>query len=243
MKKLCFLLDPSKKEVEQVFGACCLLKDIVGEKFIEDNIEFWVGCTTASGHQIRDWVLKLRKEVIGPRVIFPGKVSQALLGYPHTDYLMAIHLLNWSKKSVFIEDLLGLVLTKLFSKRIDLGYLVLSSDSTIGRRVGAKNLNLTQALTYLKKYLHKHPSAPSIYLEAGSGASRTVSLSLVKKVHKLLKKYESSCLIVAGGIRNKKTAEKFFRAGADKILISTILEQSTVEKSLKVMLEFLSLVK
>lgn len=243
MKKFCFLLDPSKKEIEQVFEACRLLKSIVGKKFIENNIEFWVGCTTASGLQIRDWLLRLRKEGLSPRVIFPGKVSQAICGYPHTNCLMAPHLLNWSKKSIFIRDILGLVVTKLFSKRVDFGYLVLSSESTVGRRIGAKNLNLTQALALVKKYLHKHPSAPSIYLEAGSGASRTADPSLVEGVHKLLKGYRSGCLIVGGGIRDKKTAEEFFRAGANKIVIGTALEQNTVKKSLNVMLEFLSLVK
>lgn len=60
-----------------------------------------------------------------------------------------------------------------------------------------------------------------IYLEAGSGASETVSTEMVQAVRKNI----SIPLIVGGGINHTDIARELYRAGADMIVISTVVEK------------------
>jgi len=60
-----------------------------------------------------------------------------------------------------------------------------------------------------------------LYLDAGSGATQSISPQMVSAVRK---QYEG-ILIVGGGIRAAETAEGIAKAGADIIVISTMIEQ------------------
>lgn len=60
-----------------------------------------------------------------------------------------------------------------------------------------------------------------IYLEAGSGASNTVSATLIREVKKSI----SIPLIVGGGIRSAAQAEEVCNAGADVVVIGNVLEK------------------
>ncbi len=61
-----------------------------------------------------------------------------------------------------------------------------------------------------------------IYLEAGSGAKKSVNYSLIREVKRNL----DIPLIVGGGIKNEETLEKTVRAGADLVVIGTAIEQN-----------------
>jgi phosphoglycerol geranylgeranyltransferase len=61
-----------------------------------------------------------------------------------------------------------------------------------------------------------------IYLEAGSGAQQPVPIDMVKKVKETI----SIPLIVGGGIRNAETAQGLIKAGADFIVLGSIIERS-----------------
>ena len=61
-----------------------------------------------------------------------------------------------------------------------------------------------------------------IYLEAGSGASSPVPVSVIEGV----KQNVSIPIIVGGGIRNKDDAGKIFQAGADIIVIGNAIEKN-----------------
>ena len=60
-----------------------------------------------------------------------------------------------------------------------------------------------------------------LYLEAGSGATQSISPQMVSAVRR---QYEG-ILIVGGGIRAPETAKEIAEAGADVIVISTMIEQ------------------
>jgi len=60
-----------------------------------------------------------------------------------------------------------------------------------------------------------------VYLEAGSGASQNVQPEMVAAVRK---DYEGT-LIVGGGIRSPETAGQIAMAGADIIVIGTMIEK------------------
>jgi phosphoglycerol geranylgeranyltransferase len=59
-----------------------------------------------------------------------------------------------------------------------------------------------------------------LYLEAGSGANQNVSPEMVFAV----KKYYEGVLIVGGGIRTAEIAKKISNAGANIIVVGTMIE-------------------
>ncbi len=61
----------------------------------------------------------------------------------------------------------------------------------------------------------------TIYLEAGSGAARSVGPDMIRRVRKRI----SLPLIVGGGIRSVECAREVYNAGADMIVVGTALEQ------------------
>jgi phosphoglycerol geranylgeranyltransferase len=61
-----------------------------------------------------------------------------------------------------------------------------------------------------------------IYLEAGSGAEKSVPVEMVKEVKQTI----SIPLIVGGGIRTAKDAQDIIQAGADYIVLGSIIEKS-----------------
>ena len=60
-----------------------------------------------------------------------------------------------------------------------------------------------------------------LYLEAGSGVSRHVSPQMIAAV----RKHYDGVLIVGGGITDSETASNIARAGADIIVIGTLIEK------------------
>jgi phosphoglycerol geranylgeranyltransferase len=60
-----------------------------------------------------------------------------------------------------------------------------------------------------------------VYLEAGSGASQNVPAEMVAAV----RKHYEGMLIVGGGIRTPETAGQIAKAGADIIVIGTMIEK------------------
>jgi phosphoglycerol geranylgeranyltransferase len=61
-----------------------------------------------------------------------------------------------------------------------------------------------------------------IYLEAGSGAHKSVPKEMIKKVKQTI----TIPLIVGGGISTKEAAQEIFEAGADYIVLGSIIEKS-----------------
>jgi phosphoglycerol geranylgeranyltransferase len=60
-----------------------------------------------------------------------------------------------------------------------------------------------------------------LYLEAGSGASQNIPPEMVS----IVKKFYKGILIVGGGINSAETAKKIADAGADIIVIGTMIER------------------
>ena len=60
-----------------------------------------------------------------------------------------------------------------------------------------------------------------IYLEAGSGAAKTVGIEMISAIRKAV----SLPIVVGGGIRTVEDAQNVYRAGADMIVIGTQLEE------------------
>jgi len=61
-----------------------------------------------------------------------------------------------------------------------------------------------------------------VYLEAGSGSKQSVTPEMVQTVRSVFDGF----LMVGGGIRSAKTASSLIKAGADGLVVGTLLEQT-----------------
>jgi phosphoglycerol geranylgeranyltransferase len=61
-----------------------------------------------------------------------------------------------------------------------------------------------------------------VYLEAGSGAKQSVTPEMIQTVRMVFDGF----IMVGGGIRSAKTASAMIKAGADGLVIGTLLEQT-----------------
>ncbi len=225
--KLCILLDPNKKQVNNVIEACKL----VGNK---REIEWWVGCSKSDANSVKEVSRKMREKGLKPIHLFPGRLLH-LRALKHVDNLLVPRLVICKNKKLKLVNTLGYWMTRWIKNKTVFGYLVTGSDSSVGKRVGAKELGDQEIIGLSKKFLDNH-EVDGFYLEAGSGHKKHVTPKVVKAIKKILK---NKTLLVGGGIKNPKMAKELFKAGADKVVVGTVFELNDIKKIVKSIQSFL----
>lgn len=213
-KKICFALLDSEnyndisntvKKVEEL-GASAIL---VGGSSAIDQIE------------LDKFVISIKSISSIPIILFPGNVTGVS---PNADAILFTSLLN-SEDPYFISgaQALGALLVKKYNiEPLPTGYIIIGDDTTawfIGRAKGIpfeKN-NLAVMYALAAQYLGMR----FIYLEAGSGAKKNISPSMVATV----RKYYDGIIIVGGGIKDSTIAKELTQAGADILVIGTLIEK------------------
>jgi len=192
------------KKAEQL-GASAIL---VGGSSISNQIE------------LSEVISKLKSSIKIPVILFPGNITGIS---PNADAILFMSLLN-SENPYFITgaQALGAIgVKKSGLEALPTGYLIIGEGTTawfIGQAKGIpfNKLNLAVMYSLAAQYLGMR----FLYLEAGSGASQNVSPEMVSAV----KKYYEGTLIVGGGIRSPEIAKKIADAGADIIVVGTMIE-------------------
>jgi heptaprenylglyceryl phosphate synthase len=222
MKKLCILLDPSKPQIARVYEEVKKLKEE-----ILPSSEFWVGCTLRGWKEKVYWLERLKEIRAQPRFLFAAKLEDILV-VKHADYLLAPTLLNYSKSLAPLKTKVGKLLAsfppfKGKARVLNYGYLVLSGESSVGRRIGAREIGDEIAAKLARNFLEKEKKTFGIYIEGGSGARQSIAkrLGLVRSIDELL---GEKILMVGGGIRRKKEVEELV-CYADRIVVGTHFER------------------
>ncbi len=214
---------------------CIHLALIDPEKFSEDlpgiieNLEnhgttgvMVGGSTVKSSAQLDRTVKTIRDLTSLPVILFPNGAA-GISRFAHAIFFMSL-LNSTSTQYVIGAQVLGAPAVRRFNlEPIPLGYLVVGESktavSTIGmtKQVPFSEADLAAAYALAAQYLGMR----FVYLEAGSGAQRTVDPRMVSKVSGRI----DLPIIVGGGIRTPIQAERLARAGASIIVTGTILEQ------------------
>ncbi len=249
--KLAILIDPNKGDAtERMFNA---LKEILTESKNSSKLplEIWVGDSHEIFRGVHEYLRRLNSLEIDlpPVVIFPGHPFQIS---SYADYIQMPTLLNTYHFRIKVVLKLGKKYHWLFKwtrrflfgdfpKDRKYGYMVLSPDSSVGRKLRAKTLNDEQAYEEITKNWRKYWEM--VYIEGGSGNfENTVAkrLDLVKRVAEFAHG-KNAKLITGGGIRTKEQVQDLVQAGADLIVVSSVLEKTDSPKILmKQFLEALS---
>jgi len=213
-KKLCFALLDS--ENHDSIGNIARKVEMLGASAI------LVGGSSAIDQLGLDkLVLSIKSTISIPVILFPGNVTGVS---PNADAILFTSLLN-SEDPYFISgaQALGALLVKKYKiEPLPTGYIIIGENTTawfIGRAKGIpfEKSNIAVMYSLAAQYLGMR----FVYLEAGSGAQKNVSAEMISDV----RKYFDGLLIVGGGIRDSTIAKELVDAGADIIVIGTLLER------------------
>ena len=193
------------KEVEKL-GTSAIL---VGGSSATDQIE------------MAELVKNLKKTIKIPIILFPGNITGVV---PYADAILFSSLMN-SENPYFISQAqaLGAPSVKKFGlEPLPTAYLVIGEGTSTwfvgaARGIPFDKPKIAAAYSLAAQFFGMR----FVYLEAGSGATSNVKPEMVKEVRKVF----DGILIVGGGIKDSKTAKTLVNAGADVLVIGTLLEK------------------
>jgi len=166
-------------------------------------------------------VAEIKANVMIPVILFPGNVTGVS---PKADAILFSSLLN-SENPYFITEAqaLGALAVKKYAiEPLPTAYVIVGEGTAawfVGRARGIPFHKPNIAVMY--SLAAQYMGMRFVYLEAGSGALQSVPPEMIASVRKF---YEGT-LIVGGGIRSPETAHQIARAGADIIVIGTMIEK------------------
>ncbi|MBU0497543.1 MAG: geranylgeranylglyceryl/heptaprenylglyceryl phosphate synthase [Candidatus Thermoplasmatota archaeon] len=215
-KKLHFsLLDPDK-QTPKMAGLIADEVTAAGSSAIMVG-----GSTLSSPMQVDETVRAIKDNSSLPVILFP---SGARFLSKYADAVFFMSLLNSRNLDYVIREHVkgSLLIQKFGIEPISMGYVIVEPGMTAGRvgdadLIGQNDIETAVGYALASEYFGMR----FFYLEAGSGANKPVSDSMITGV----KKQVNIPLIVGGGIRDVKTAKTKAQAGADIIVTGTALEQ------------------
>lgn len=227
-KKTTLLFVLIDSEVSNLEASAQLAKD--AEKAGASSI--LVGGSSATDQiEMAQVVKEIKKGIKIPIILFPGNVTGVV---PDADAILFSSLMN-SENPYFISQAQALgapSVAKFGLEPLPTAYLVVGDGTSAwfvgsARGIPFEKPKIAAAYALAAQFLGMR----FVYLEAGSGAKTSVTPEMVKTVRKTFNGF----LIVGGGIRDVKTAQNLSEAGADALVIGTLLEKGASLKKLQEM--------
>jgi len=183
------------------------------------------GSTAVDQIELEDVVKRVKKAVTSPVILFPGNVTGVA---PSADAIFFSCLMN-SDNPYFItqaQALGALAIRKHDIEAIPMAYLIVGDGGAAGFVGNARGIPPHKpGLAAMYALAAQYFGMRFLYLEAGSGADGKVSQATIAAVRKV---YEGT-LIVGGGITSPEAADLASKAGADVIVVGTMLESGNFE--------------
>jgi phosphoglycerol geranylgeranyltransferase len=215
-KSIALLLDPDKSGGESL---SVILKSAV--KCGTDYIMTGGSLTFSSIDTLID---AIKKQCKIPVILFPGNLLQ--LSHK-ADSILLLSLISGRNPELLIGNhvIAAPYLSDVRNKLISTGYILIGC----GTKTSVEYISQTEAIPSDKPEIAVATAMAGemlglsvIYLEAGSGASKHIPLSIIRAVRKNI----SIPLVVGGGIRKKEEVEDIFDAGADLIVLGNGCEKN-----------------
>jgi len=186
------------------------------------------GSSATNQMEMAEVVKNLKKSIKIPIILFPGNVTGVV---PQADAILFSSLMN-SENPYFITQAQALgapSVLKFGLEPLPTAYLVIGEGTSAwfvgsARGIPFDKPKIAAAYALAAQFLGMR----FVYLEAGSGAKQNVSPEMIKTVRKVF----GGFLIVGGGIKDAKTAKQIVAAGADALVIGTLLEKGGKLKKL-----------
>lgn len=215
-KSIALLLDPDKATGE-------LLRNIL--KTANDSHTDYIFAGGSLTFNSTDKLIdEIRELSTIPIVLFPGNLLQLTL---KADMILLLSLISGRNPELLIGNqvIAAPYLKNSREKLVSVGYILISS----GNRTSVEYISHTEAIPSDKPEIAVATALAGemlgldmIYLEAGSGASATVPVSLIRSVRENI----SVPIAVGGGIKSKEEIERIFNAGANLIVLGNGCEKN-----------------
>ncbi len=187
------------------------------------------GSTIADQVHLDNAVKIIKSRTSMPVILFPGNITGISR---HADAILFSSLLNSNDPYFLIgaQAIASHTVWKYKLEAIPMAYLIAGEGVSAGfignaRIFPKEKPELIVAYALAAQYLGMR----FLYLEAGSGARKSIPPSVIK----LVRSYYNGIMIVGGGIRNPETAKAVANAGADIIVVGNLLETSDYFPKLK----------
>ncbi|MFH1762120.1 MAG: geranylgeranylglyceryl/heptaprenylglyceryl phosphate synthase [bacterium] len=183
-----------------------------------------LGGSTLITSEFEDYVRRIKAAVDLPVILFPGDYRQIAKG---ADAILFLSLISGRNANYLIEEQVrGAYIIRSYGiEPIGTGYMLIESGkvSTVEyvsrtRPVPRDKINLACVHALAAQYL----GMKMVYLEAGSGAPQSVPDEMTTAVSGFVE----IPVIVGGGIKNPKEAEKKAKSGASFVVTGNALEGS-----------------
>lgn len=183
------------------------------------------GSTAIDQIELEEVVKTIKNAVTSPVILFPGNVTGVS---PSADAIFFSCLMN-SDNPYFITEaqaLGALSVRKYDLEALPMAYLIVGDGGAAGFVGRAKGIpHQKPGLAVMYALAAQYFGMRFLYLEAGSGADGRVSQAMIAAVRKVY----GGTLIVGGGITSPEAAKAASKAGADMIVVGTILENDDFE--------------
>ncbi len=216
-KRIALLLDPDKTENTKVKA----LVSLIDSSFVH---YIFVGGSRVPDGNAQSLVKFLKQNTSIPIVLFPGNYNQISL---EADALLYLSLLSGRNSEFLIEQHIKAVpiIKNSNLEIIPTSYLLIGETSNTSvsevsqtNPIKSKDLELIENTVLAGVFQGKKLT----YLEAGSGAEDAIPLNIIKSVSQELE----HPLIVGGGIRSFDQVINTLNAGADLVVLGTIIESN-----------------
>jgi putative glycerol-1-phosphate prenyltransferase len=226
-RSLAVLIDPEKMKLDAIAGfakAIPLTISSLKENLNIDQFFFFVGGSTMENTDFNQWIRKLKEHTNTAIVLFPGSPEQVS---ENADGLLFLSLLSGRNPEFLIEHQVAaaMQLKKTHLEVIPTGYLLIDGGKETAVQRVSKTVPLSQK-NIQNIVNHAYAAAlmgnQLIYLEAGSGAVKSVATEIVREVSAQI----NVPLIVGGGLRTTAQIEAVYNAGAKIVVVGTAIEEN-----------------
>jgi phosphoglycerol geranylgeranyltransferase len=170
--------------------------------------------------ELAEMVSTIKSRISIPVILFPGNVTGVV---PKADAILFSSLLN-SENPYFItgaQALGALSVEKYNIESLPTGYLVIGEHTTAWFVGHARSIPFDKrGIAVMYALAAQYLGMRFLYLEAGSGAAQNIPTDMVAAV----RKHYTGVLIVGGGVRTPEKAKEIAKAGADIIVVGTMIE-------------------
>jgi len=215
-KAFAVLMDPDKVNAMQIPDLCAMAND--------SGVDFlYVGGSLVVSNHLDEVVQLIKRETDIPVVLFPGSPNQIT---PYADALLYLSLISGRNPELLIgQHVISAPMVKQSGLEIiSTGYMVIDG----GAPTTVSYISNAAPIPYDKKEIAvctamagEMLGMKQIYMDAGSGARRAISESMINAVASNI----SIPLIVGGGITDPEKAYLNCKAGADIIVVGNAIEK------------------
>lgn len=216
-KLLAILLDPDKIVWNEI-------GNLISKINQSHATHIFIGGSLVTSKRIDELIISIQQNCVLPIVLFPGNPSQISL---KADGILFLSLISGRNPDYLIEHQVNAapILKKSKLEIIPTGYILIDGGTKTAvekvsktRPIERNNIKLAINTALAGEMLGNK----IIYLEAGSGADKTVPLEMIKKVSENL----NIPLIVGGGIKDLVSIQNAYNSGADLVVIGTAFENN-----------------